>query len=309
MKGFKYDQIELAKIMGEPVDPRKKFTNLVEMIAEVDYADPDEYVYYFDVLLETDKVLTITSTGELTTENVSPDTPAAFTFIDIASPEYWVKITELAKAKEATLARKLKTINRALNAYENRYMITLADGAATTAGNTHTLQSSRTRFSYDDLIYMIQDTVDYGDNNTLMVGSTVDTDMKLWDWNDNKYHSLKAAFEDLGIVKTRVSNTVTIDSTPTVVLPATTAYLVAKDTEAGLPFLFVRKRLNDIDLLGAAIKQNGERPERLIFASPNPVAVDVSGTSKRYLAVGLTGYEEVVCACINPYAVSEFVRS
>jgi hypothetical protein len=305
----KYDQIEISKILGVPNDPRKPFTDLVTKIAEVEYADPEDNVYYFDVLLETDKVLAITSTGELTTENVSPDSPALFTFIDIASPEYWVKITELAKAKEATLARKLKTINRALNAYENRYMITLADGAASTASHEHILQSNRTRFSYDDLIYMIQDVIDYGDEYVLTVGATVDTDIKLWDWNDNKYHSLKEAFEDLGIDRIRVSNTVTIDDSPTAVLNTNTAYLIAKQTEVGLPFLFVRKRLNDIDLLGATIMQNGERPERLVFASPNPVAVNVSGTSKRYLAVGLTGYEEVVCACVNPYAVSEFIRS
>ena len=164
MNGFKYDSLEMSRIIGEPVDPRKPFTDLEAALAQTDFADPDEYVYYFDVLLETDKVLTITSTGEVTTENVTPDTPAEFTFIDIASPEYWVKITDLAKAKEATLARKLKTIDRALNSYENRYIIQLAAAATTSSGKEHTLQSNRTRFSYDDLILMIQDIVDYSDN-------------------------------------------------------------------------------------------------------------------------------------------------
>jgi len=307
MEGLKYNQLEMAKILGEPKDPRRPYTDLVSLVAQTESAEPDEYVYYYDVLLETDKVVTITGTGELTTENVTPDTPTQFTFIDIASPEYYVKITDLASAKESTLARKMRTLNRALNAYENNYIINLAKAAAITASHQQGIESGST-FNYKDCIDMVQDVVDYGDNYVLLVGSTVDTDMKLWDWTDNKYSSMIEAFKDLGIQKVRVSGNVTVDGSSSAMLPATKAYMVARSTEVGNPFLFVRKKLNDIDLLGGAIKQNGERPERLVFVSPNPVAVTV-GSAKRYLAVGLTGYEEIVAACINPYAISEYTRA
>ncbi len=309
-KGFVYNALEIARIVGEPLDPRKPYPNLVSAICQTDTADPDEYVYYFDVLLETDKVHTITSTGQLTTVNVSPDTPTLFTFIDLASPEYWVKITDLAKSKEATLARKLRTIDRALNMEESRYLISLAATAAGTASNQNTLESGAGSFNYKSLISMIEDVIDYGDNYALLVGSAVDKDIKLWDWTDNKNASMIDAFKSLGLEKIRVTGSFTLDTTSnTAILASTKAYLVAKDTVVGNPFLFVRKNLNDIDLLGAAIKQTGERPQRLVFASPNPVSIDVSGNSVRYLAVGLTGYEEIVCACINPYAISEFSRT
>ena len=306
---IKYTPLEVARIIGEPKDPRKPYTDIVSAVCVTDYADPDEYVYYFDVLNETDIVYTITSSGAVTSTNVSPDSPAAFTFIDIASPEYYVKITDLASAKEATLARKLDTINRALNMYENKYIFDLASAATSTSTFQHTLSSGQMRFSYNDLIKMIQDVVDYGDSDSLFVGSEIDTDLKLWDWNDNKYHSMIDAFASLGITKQRMGvGNVTIDAnSPARQLAANTAYLIALSTEVGKPFLFVRKRLNDIDLLGAAIKQNGERPERLVFASPNPITA--SGGTTRYLAVGLTGYEQIVAACINPYAVSRFIRS
>lgn len=304
-----YTPLEVARIIGEPKDPRKPYTDVVAAVAVTGFADPDEYVYYFDVANETDTVYTITSTGAVTSSNVSPDTPTAFTFIDIASPEYYVKITDLASAKEATLARKLDTINRSLNMYENKYIFDLASTATGTSTFQHTLSSAQMRFSYNDLIEMIQDVVDYGDNYVLFVGSEIDTDLKLWDWNDNKYHSMIEAFQNLGITKIRMgTGNVTIDANAAArQLAANTAYLIANSTEVGKPFLFVRKRLNDIDLLGAAIKQNGEKPERLVFASPNPITA--SGGTTRYLAVGLTGFEEIVAACINPYAVSRFIRS
>lgn len=308
MEGLKYNPLEIARILGEPKNPAKPFPDLVTAVAQTDTADPDEYVYYYDVLVETDKVLTITGSGELTSEGVTPDTPTLFTFVDVASPEYYVKVTDLAGAKEATLKRKLATLNRALNAYENEYVIRLAQAAAITVSHQQGMEVGETAFTYKDLIDMMEDVVDYGDNYLLLLGSTIDKDMKLWDWNDNKYTSMIAAFGDLGIEKMRVVGNVTTDGSSSAMLPATKAYLVARDTVVGNPFLFVRKKLNDIDLLGGAIKQSGDRPERLVFVSPNPVAVTVT-TARRYLAVGLTGYEEIVAACINPYAISEYTRA
>jgi hypothetical protein len=309
MEPLKYSQLEIAQVMGEPLDPRKPFPDLVSALCETEVVSPDDYYYYYDSLLETDKVLTISTTGTVTDEAVTPDTPALFAFIDISTPAYYVKAIDLAKAKEATLARKLKTIDRSLNAYENYYVRTLADAAAVSVSHTHTLQSGRVRFSYDDIIYMLEDVVDYGDNYILLVGATCDRDMKLWDWNDNKYSSMIQAFADLGITKVRIpAFAFGLDSGPDQYQVASnTAYLVATNTTMGKPFLFVRKNLNDIDLLGAAIKQNGEKPQRLVFASPNPITV--SGGTTKYLAVALNGYEEIVAACLNPYAISRFTRS
>jgi len=308
-KGFNYNSLELSKIIGEPRDPRKPYPDVVSAICQLDTAQPDDYVYYFDVLLETDVVHTITSTGLLTTVQVSPDTPVEFTFIDIASPEYYVKVTDLAKAKEATLARKLATVDRSLNMEETRYIISLLEAATVSAGNTHSFSSGNFSFVYPDLIDMISDVIDYADGYTLLVGPLVDKDIKLWDWTANKYASMLAAFADLGIEKIRVTGTFTLDgAASTAIMNQYKAYLVGKNTTVGKPFLFVRKNLNDIDLLGAAIKTSGEKPQRLIFFSPNPITIESSG-AKRYLAVGMTGYEEIVAACINQYAVSKFTRS
>ena len=91
-------------------------------------------------------------------------------------------------------------------------------------------------------------------------------------------------------------------------LTSTKAYLVAQDTlsPAGKkPVIFVRRRLNDVDFYGGAIKSEGGEYERLIFISPMPM--NVGGT--RYAGVGISGYESIVAAVTNSYSIAEFSRS
>jgi len=302
---FKYDHLEIARIIGEPKDPRRPYTMLVEALCEVDSADPDEYVYYFDVLQDTDKIYVITANGAVTTENVSPDTPALLTFADYASPEYYVKITDLAKSKERVLGRKKATINRALNAEENYQIIQLLNAAAVGEGNLNDLRSGEVSFNYEHLIDMIDQVIDYSENYVLVAGTQLDKDIKLWNWKDNKYHNLMDAFTDLGISIKRINQTVTRDSVSTSILSSTICYLVGTNTEAGKPLLWVRKRMNEIEKLAGTITTTGDSAERLVFVSPNPVQVSTT----RYLAVGITGYEEFAAATINPKAISKFTRT
>lgn len=298
-------QLEIAKIIGQPVDPRKPFSNLISTICETDSADPEEYVYYYDALLETDKVYVVSASNAITQELVTPDAPAALSFFDIVSPEYYVRFIDLLSAKEATLARKLRTINRAMNAYENYKVISLLDAGIQTA-NQHTLSSGHTAFTYKNMIDMIDGIKDFGDSYTLVAGTAIDKDIILWDWTDNKNClSLKQAFADLNTDVVRVNQTVTIGGSPTSVLSSDIAYLVSKDAEAGKPLIWVRKKLDSLKLLGGVISQNGDMPERLVFSSPNPITT--AGTN-RFLAVGLTGFEEAAAALVNPYAIAKFER-
>ena len=82
---------------------------------------------------------------------------------------------------------------------------------------------------------------------------------------------------------------------------------VFRSTEVGNPILFVRKKLDSISMLGGVMSEAGDMPERLVITSNNPVSV-LSG-SNRYLAVGVTGFEELAIAVTNPYALACFTRS
>jgi len=314
---MKYSQMELARIMGEPVDPRKPYPSIIESICEVDSADPDEYVYYFDVLDETDKVYLIGGNGTIVQTNVRPDTPTLLTFTDVASPEYYITITDLASAKERIIARKVKTINRAMNTYESKLIMDLLE-AAVPVGNEFTLsdstESGQDHFDYSHLVTMIDSVMDYGDSYTLLCSSSIAKDIRLWDWQDNKYASLAVALKDLNVDIVRYNASVTVadrtsgtsgaeaSATP---VATTRAYLVAKDTEAGKPLLFVRKKLDSLKVLGGVLSADGDAPQRLVFTSPNPITVTGSA---RYLAIGVTGYEQIASAVVNPYAVKRFIR-
>lgn len=302
-----YDHLEISRIIGQPVDPRKPYPELVEAVCDTDTASPDEYVYYFDVLSETDTVYIITATGEVTQNNVTPDTPAALTFLDAASPEYYVKLTDLASAKERTLARKKLTINRALNAYETYKIVQLTD-AAVPAGNKFTISSGSDHFAYNDMVNMIDAVTDYSDNFFFLAGTQIDKDIKLWDWEDNKYTSLASALQDLNVTIVRQFGSVTVDGSPVDILASDYAYLYGTSTAIGKPLIFVRKQLNDIEYLGGTVFADGaDKPQRLIIVSPNPVHA-TSGTS-RYLAVAMTGVEEFAAAVVNPYALARFIRT
>jgi hypothetical protein len=303
------DRLEISRIIGQPVDPRKPYPDLVNMICERDTAEPEEYVYYFDVIKDTDTVYTITSTGSVTSSNVSPDTPTLFSFIDLASPEYYVKITDLAKAKERVLARKNATINRALNGKEIEYILTLIEVGVPAANRLRLNDSgTATRFNVDHLTQMCDLVKDYGDSYVLLVSSTIEKDIILWNWNDNKNIDIFQTFDKLGVTVKRIPNqSVVIDGSTTNLIGSNKAYLVATSTESSVGrrcLLFVRKRLNDIALLGGVLSETGDKPERLVFTSPNPM--NVGGT--RYLGVGLTGYEEIIAAVVNSYGLASFDR-
>ena len=297
----------MAKIFGQPLDPRKPYPEIVNEVCELETAEPDEYQYYYDTTLESDTIHTITNTGAVTQVNVLPETPTALSFIDVASPEYYVKITDLASSKERTLARKVKTIKRALDAYETFQVIEVMEAACNTSGNQidRSASSGASTFNYEHLITMIDGVIDFGGDYSLLVGTTIDKDIKLWDWTDNKYTSLAAALQSLNIKIVRSNALVTIDASATRALQGTLAYLVAKDTEMGKPNLFVRKKINEIDLLGGTLELDGGAPQRIIFVSPNPITVT---STARYLAVGITGFEEIVVANTNPYGIYCFNR-
>lgn len=302
---MKFDALEIARIIGQPLDPRRPYPSLVETLCELDTADPNEYVYDFDVLAETDYIYTTVASG-LTQVAVTPDTPALLSFVDLASPEYYVKLTDLASAKERTLARKKATINRALNMEENYRVIQLLDAAAIARGNLNDLRSGQTSFNYEYLIDMIDQIIDYSENYVLVAGTQIDKDLKLFDWKDNKYHSMVEAFNDLGIQVVRVNQPLSRDGGgATAILNANVCYLAGVTTEVGKPLLFVRKRLDEIGRLGGVISEAGDTAQRLVFVSPNPVTVSTT----RYLAVALTGYEQIAVATHNSYAISKFTRT
>jgi len=290
--------LELAKIWGEPLDPLRPYPKVIEMIADVDTTEAGENTYSFDTDEDTKEVYHIDANSNVTSSQVTPNAVATVNFVDVLTKEYYVAFTDLLTAKYDVIARKKKTVNRALNADEIKKMVLIADAAIPSA-NRVVLASGTTKFTYSNLISMREKVKDYGDNFVLVVGSQIDQDIILWDYDENKYHSLKQALADLNIEIVRVVGAVSIDGSSASLLGTNKAILVATNTEAGKPFKFSRKMLDRIEIVGGEVVQ-----QRAIIVSPAIMPVGAN----RKPAVGVCGFESIAAVCVNTKALAGFTR-
>ena len=290
-----------SKIFGQPVDPLRPYPKLVEMVADIDTTEAGEDVYKFDVDEDTKEVYYIDTNSNVTSSKVTPNTVSSVTFTDALTKEYYVAFSDLLTAKYDVIARKKQTITRALDAIEIKRTLLIID-AAVAAGNRVVLATGETKFKYTHLIAMREKVKDYGDNFILIVGSQIDNDIILWDYDENKYQSLQAALADLKISIVRVVGGVTIDGSAKVILNANKALLVALNTElAGKPIKFSRKMLNRVEI-GAGEVDAGLQRATIVSPAIMPVG------SNRVPSVGVLGFESVAVVNVNSKAQAGFYR-
>lgn len=308
-----FNGLEFARTIGQPLDPRKPYADLIAAICQTETADPDEFVYKHDALQDTDQVIVLAAGGKVVPVQVTPQAPTLLNFVGISTPPYFVTVDDLADAKESTLARKNQTVNRSLDAEEIKRVIDLLDAAAIAEGNTHTL-GAETKFKFSHLIAMREDVRDYGNDYVLVEGSQIAEDIDLWNWDDNKFQAPLEMLEALGVTRVRIPTVAAYDRstdggtsyTSTTPLGTNLAYLVARDTLMGRPLLWVRKLLTGIEVMGAPMAtEAGTKPQRWTIISPvqNKVVL-----SESRVGVDITGYEKVVGSVVNTKAISKFER-
>jgi hypothetical protein len=172
------------------------------------------------------------------------------------------------------------------------------------------LATGEVKFKYPHLVAMRDVVKDYGDSFVLLVGAQVEQDITLWDYDENKYHSLRDALADLKIEVIRIVGTVfrsasvnqTLGSlTERPLLGTNKAILVALNSEMGKPGIFARRKLNPIQILGGEI--DGQM-QRAIIQSPAIMPVGAN----RLPAIGVVGFESIAVAVRNVYALAGFTR-
>lgn len=300
----------VARIVGEPVDPLKPYPELVELVCETETTDVGEDLYKFDVDEDAKEVFYINANGSVTNEQVTPNTPVQITFVDISTPQKWVAFSDLLTAKYDVIARKKKTLTRALNANELKKVVMVHDAAIPVA-NRVTLASSETKFKISHLWDMIEKVENYGGNFVLVAGAQIVNDIRRWDYDENKYNSVKAMLDDLNVQIVRVFGRVSIGNQTTSpynqsavakdIINTNKAILVALDTEAGKPAVFSRRMLNSIQYL------QGEKDEAMQRVTlVNPAIMPIGSDQK--LSVGILGFESIALAIRNVYGLAGFYR-
>lgn len=304
--------LEVSKLIGEPINTQLSVAVELSTIADTFTAEPGEHVWRYQNLDETaDVVLAVDANGLITVIKRTPLNDVELTFNGFNSKLDYVLVEDvLNKVDTNALARRKEAISRGMDKKELKAILdalitplSATFPANKVDNNEYTPQSGEDL--YDVIMAMKHSVEDYGDNYSLLVGSTVKEKIDTYDKDNvtsfNYNISLIARLRELGMDVMKVFGKVSLvtNETETDLLDKKKMILVAKNSRIaeGKPIKFVRRRISpDIArLMGADV----DNAQRAIIV--NPVPVQDSGNR---LAFGVYGYESIVLCITNPYAIA-----
>lgn len=310
--------LEIAKLIGEPIDINFPVPLALGEIADIDTANPGEKVYNLSQYdEEVDEILQVEADGKVNALKVDPKTDTLLTFQGLNSRLRYVLVDEVLSGASGqgnpdlgALARKKEAITRGMDKLElYRVLKAILDAGTITEAGT----SLSGKDLYDVIMEAKHAVEDYGDNYVLLCGSNVKEAIDLYDKakadNFNYNVTLTAKLRELGITVIKVIGRVkrgNISSQETkYLLDRDKFILVARNSTLtqGKPIHFVRRIISpDIaKLMGADV----DKAQRALFVNPFPV--NVGGTNPNTLAYGVYGYESIIEVIKNPKAIVKSV--
>jgi hypothetical protein len=291
--------LEIAQVLGAPIDPNLKVPVALMEIAEIETAQPGELVRIFNSSAEdanVDDIYAVDANGGLTLHKVSPVAPATLTFSGLQSKLGYVLIDEILPAPDqSALARKKAGITRAMDKEEVRRICTAILGIP----SQEVTQASGEDL-YDLIVKMVHLVEDYGDNYVLLVGSSVKEAIDVYDKvnADNFQYriGLKETLAAAGIKIIKMTGKVN----GAAILATAKLILVARDSTLaiGKPITFVRRLMSPeiVKLM------NSESAERAICVAQAPTVIN--GAGKNTLGYGVFGYESIIETITNYRALA-----
>ena len=167
-------QLEIAKLIGQPIDTQLPVPYELAKIADTDTADAGEHVWRYaaldtdaDVILQAD-----TSNGAIIVKKRSPLTDIELSFTGLNSKMEYVLVNDILNSPDTKkLARRKASITRGMDKIELKTIITLieADNATLKPGLDVTSDDpSSGEDLYDAIMSMVHTVEDYGDNYVLL---------------------------------------------------------------------------------------------------------------------------------------------
>jgi len=292
--------LELAKVIGQPIDSAHPVSIDLAEIADVDYVGFGERVYVFDYDENTDTVYTAADNGQVTANKKSPSGSTELTFGGLQSELSYVTLNELQDADDNTpLARKKASISRSMDKKELK---NVCDAILALDGDTGEADLEVAAETGDDVWTLIQKMInqvtDYADNFVLLAGSNVVDAINAYDRaNADSFSMPMKIYPDLldknKVTVVKVLGTIATDSGESLaVLNADKAILVGRNSKivgiGGKPVLFVRRRINP-----EVAKAMGIEPDAAQRLITNLGGLQVVSTSN-ILGYGVVGIEWVV---------------
>lgn len=320
--------LEIARLIGEPIDERKPVAFELGKIADVlEPAEPGEHVWtYSTVDNEAEYILVVDGDGVITPVKKSPLGDTEISFQGFNSRLEYVKVEDVLGSPDTqVLARKKEKITRGLDKRELVLLINAIEGTSDAGSFQSNIPSNSSIQSadatsgqdlYDVIMAMVHKVEDWGDKYVLLVGTTVKEKIDTYDKDNvasfNYNITLKARLKEVGIEVVKVYGKVQYNTTDggvatdTKILNAKHMILVAQNTRIseGKPIKFIRRRIPEsvANLMGADV----DTAQRATIVVPTPIIADPGTTGSsisNLLAYGVYAYESVVMAIVNPIAI------
>lgn len=295
-------ELMIARTIGDVYDVELPIAPVIESIARTERADVGEHVYFLAPDTITKTVNTLTSDCNVTQTKITPNTRTEVSWTDLISPEFYVCLHDWLKGDHDVLKFYADSISEAMDRQEIYSVLQLVDTGATNESNTYNLDSGVETFDYPKLVEMARSLAKYGNRLVLITGANVTTDIQLINYNADK----NQAVDIMDIVDEHIKVeelSVTIDGTPTTVIGADTAYLVAtSDAKQNRPLLFARRRTQD---LTDAMDTEAMGKERIVIDGGNLINVG----SNRKFSRSKTGFQEYSGTSLNDKTYAKFTRS
>lgn len=288
----------IAQVMGQPIDPNLKVPVALSEIANIETAQPGEMVRIFNNSAEdtnVDDIYAVDANGGLTLHKVSPVTPATLAFDGLSSKLEYVLLDEILPAPDQmALGRKKAAISRAMDKQEVKRIV---DGCLGLVYQE--VDAASGEDLYDVIVKMVHTVEDYADNYVLLVGSTIKEKIDTYDKEKvtsfNYRIGLKEYLANAGITVIKMTGKVN----GAAILAATKAILVGRDSSLaqGRPITFVRRMISP----EVAAQMGVESGERLISVAQAPTIINAAG--KNTLGYGCFGYESIIETIVNYRAI------
>lgn len=302
--------LEIAKQIGQPIDPALPVPMPLAEVADVFTALPGEKVWRYSAFAtSSDYVVDVDGNGAITVVKRTPTGDAELTFKGMNSKLEYVLIDDILGETDNTsvLARRKASITRAMDKAEVKLIATalLAKTGSYLPGvdpHEHTVATGED--IYDVIIGMKHLVEDYGDDFVLLCGTNVKEKIDTYDKDNvatfNYNITLTARLRELGIKIVKMFGTVDVGAGEVAIMDSKKLILVARDSTIaeGKPIKFVR-RIIGADI-AKAMGADVDSAQRALIVNPTPV--NVAGVNT--LAYGVYGYESIIFTITNPKAIA-----
>lgn len=300
--------LEIAKLIGDPVNPSLPVPVALSEIANIETADPGEKVYVWDdEELIPEEVYQINANGTLTLVEADLLGDVELAFKTFTTPMRYIRVDKLLQSPDQS---KLASLKRSLTNACDKQELYMVLKAIRTGGVVDTVTPGAGEDLYDLLVKAIEEVEDYGDGYVLLCGTRLYSKIKKYDKENAGTHNYKVGLEEYldseNVRRIKVVGKITNDDGADVpLLPPTAGILVAtrSDIAKGKPIVFVRRKFNAE--IANNLNADVDAQQRAIVLDKAPIQVSGEPT----VAYGIFAMESFASAILNKRVIKNIDAS